>query len=307
MTKSEVYDKAKLYYNVTGNTIEKRKLAKKTIPGHILFDKSSSPLLVGVSTFVIDLALSIILTSIVKWPVYAGIPSSTGIALFSTLVVPKLIHKFITMGRSKLSRGYCKMEMDKYFVALKEFVDKNLKGFVRSDSYKKVSDEELLLFVDLFCNCTENYKSQLSKLIGKRIYKRNERDFKRIVKLINTSQHTDNLSKKIEKIISKNEKINQPWCELYNECGETAQKLYNAAKEMGGKIVIPKESSFKADYEYLGKRVGMLLGKAREPQELKNNLVLYNNKKKVTIINIPNAEKVRKYFENKEVDHEMTL
>ena len=303
MNKEILLEKEKRYFQIIENTVRANKKNKKKNTGHFLFNKSNNPFLIAISTFTLTVLFSIGLTVLINLSVYIAVPVATATGIFLSYGLPKILHAIFIRSKGKLGRGYAKMELDSMFAIMQKFFGKLYAKMLHADFADDVSEEELNDFVGRTNICAKNYKSDLDKYVGKRIYKRNLRDYKKIMKIVNNSKNESKSKVKIDKIIRKNEKFTKPWCDLYNKCGKIAQNLFLKTNEMNDKYKVPDKSYFMADYDYLVKKVSKTLKQSSPAVEVEKNVTFENDEQKKQKVKNhtknPKIEKLKKYFEDK--------
>ncbi len=301
MDKKQTFEEAKKYCNILENTIASNKKKKRENRGHLIFNKSSNAIIVAISTFTFSVAFGILLTGYFKMPSYYGIPIANVGSIFVSFVIPKILHSIFMHSKGKLGRGYAKMELDTMFVAMKDHFRKNYKDILNADSYKEVSLDVLEDFVKQTYICAENYKSDLDKYVGKKIYDRNVADFKKIVRLLHSKKNETKALKQIDKIVKENQKFTKPWCDLYNKCGSIAYNLYKKTNAMNTDYEIPNQYDFVADYDYLTVKLTNYLNENKTAVEITKNLTFETESSKNSEVKIQNSsvEKLKKYLNEK--------
>ena len=307
MKKAELYEKAKKYYDILNNTVKSNKQKRSENAGHAIFDKGSHPAVVATSAITVSIGLGIALYALAGLPSYVAISVGAASAFAESYVLPKIVHQAILHGKGKFARGYAKMELDNYFVAFKDYVKQYQKDFLKSSMPDEVSMSDLEDFAQMFENCSVNYKTTLDKLVGKTIFKRNQADLKRISKILKSSKDEQKSAKKIENIINKNQKFTKPWCDLYNKCGDIAKNLYASCKDLNPNFQVPAEHNFRADYDFVQKKVDTYLRKENYV-EVSNSVTFAEAEstlaKSATTKAISKYDKIRAYLEKKEAKNE---
>lgn len=278
MDKEKQYEKTMKYYKMLLATIEKNKKEKKHQPGHLIFNLSSNPIWDGVSTFAITIGLSFVLAIFAKLPAYFAIPIAGASACTTGMLIPLALHKIFMHSKHKIGRGYAKMELDSYFDSLKGYTKENLKNLINSKSHDDVTEAELEAFANVFGNVTENYKTTLDKYVGKKIYNKVKTDYNKVEKLLAKQTNQEKNRQKIQKIIERNEKALEPWCELYNTCGKTAKNLYEGAHNLNESFEILPDNKFVADNKLLRKKVNQLVMKNAPAKQVNSTVFMKETK-----------------------------
>lgn len=257
MTKKEQFDNIKKYCEYLEKAIKKNKQTKKITYGHKTFGLSNNlPFVIG--TLVLSFAaMGAALSLLAKLPIYIACPASILTAFGSSIGLPKLLHHLVLKGNGKKSRGYAKLEMDSFFHVMKDIYSKYHKNIMNAQSVEEVSQSDLDAFVEQAKIYTQNYKYYLGKNIGERIYKRNVKDYNKIKKLYSTMNNSNkyDVSAKIQKIVLKNNKFAELWCDLFNTCGKMSKNLYNMTKQICEDLQIPDDKKFEADFRFLNKMI----------------------------------------------------
>ena len=257
MTKKEQFDNIKKYCEYLEKAIKKNKQTKKITYGNKTFGLSNNlPFVIG--TLVLSFAaMGAALSLLAKLPIYIACPASILTAFGSSIGLPKLVHHLVLKGNGKKSRGYAKLEMDSFFHVMKDIYSKYHKNIMNAQSVEEVSQSDLDAFVDQAKIYTQNYKYYLGKNIGERIYKRNVKDYNKIKKLYSTMNNGNkyDVSAKIQKIVLKNNKFAEPWCDLFNTCGKMSKNLYLMTKQICEDLQIPDDKKFEADFRFLNKMI----------------------------------------------------
>lgn len=291
MNKRDVFLKAKNYCNVLKNTIVSNKKKKKENAGHLIFKKSDNGILVGLSTFAISIGLGFLLCGVKGLAANIGLPVATGSAVAVSFVLPKTIRALLMKSKGRFGRGYAKMELDDMFIAMNEEFKKIYKDLLVAENENEVSNEELKSFVKQTYYCAQNYKHDLDKYVGKKIYEINKKDYNKLVSLIKNKSPEQFNTKKINKILESNKKKVESWCELFNKCGAVSKKLFEFSADMNPNFEIPSDNSFVADKDFVNKKFN---------KYLKDNKIAIQVKKDISFEKVNNDIKEReRNIENK--------
>ncbi len=257
MTKKEQFDRIKNYCLELEKTIRKNKQSKKITYGHKTFGLSDNIPFIMTTLILSFAGMGAALSLLAHLPIYIACPASVLTAFGTSIGLPKLIHHLTLKGKGKKARGYAKLEMDSFFLIMKDFYSKSYKHLMKAQSAEEFSQQEIDAFIEQAITYADNYKYYMGKYIGERIFKRNEEDYKKIKKLhdsMNFSNKYQTLAK-IEKIVLKNNKFTESWCDLYNTCGRVSKDLYELTKTIYPDLRIPVDKKFMADMKFLNKRV----------------------------------------------------
>ena len=304
MDKITQYEKTMRYYKILLNTVNKNKKEKKYLTGNKLFGLSTKPVYVGISNFVLTVGLSVVFTVLAKLPVYYSLPAGAAGSITASVVMPLAIRQLFFHSKSKIGRGYAKMELDTYFTSIKDYIKEYMKNLANSESYEDVSEEDLENFAFVFNNITQNYKTALDKYVGKKIYTKTQKDYKRIQHLLNLEKNQEKNKIKVEKIIKRSEKVLSPWCELYNACGKTAKNLYNGAHDLDASVEMLPDNKFEADSHLLRKMVERYVATKAAAKEVKKGVALADKKSAQKISKNQRAREIERTFED---DNDKTM
>lgn len=295
MTKKEVLDEAKLYYKKIVNTKNDHKAESKKSAGHLTFNIRNNVFAKSLLFLLGFSGIGALLTIIFKAPIFIALPSSILSGTFLGLGLTNLSHVLTLKSKGKKARGYAKMELDSYFSVMQNFYDKNFKKIITSNNENEISKEDLQNFIDQSYSFAKNYQNDMNKIIGKKILDRNKKDYKKIKNLSSKIDKTnkETVAKKINKIIQKNNKFTEPWCELYNNCGKVAKNLFLSTNKMNDKYNMPSDAQFYMDPCYLNKKVSQNLNIKYTSTATCKNLDTFDmdldnqnvNNKKITVFN----------------------
>ncbi len=191
--------------------------------------------------------------------IYAGVASLVAGAVIAN-GVPALFTKFARKRKGKLGRAFARLEVNYFAKSALDYYKKHYPSLMSAKNISQISQNEFDDFVKTNYTIAKNCGKNNDKYIWNVINNRNKKDFNKIAKIAEGGNSKSNMAK-INKIVRKNKKAVEPWCELYNQSNQLTKQFFDYTNKINP-TAYPKPDwlSYNASSEVLQAKIKAKLG-----------------------------------------------